>query len=115
MFIPIASFNRREDAWGADASMFNPERFMEGRIPQGATQLPSAAFPTFIAGPRVCIGFRFALLEFVIPSLYLSIGMNTEFRAAQDEDNHISSDTILRVSPCCLARRGAGPSHVCPI
>lgn len=50
--------------WGSDATEFRPERWIDGsKLPEGAREIPSVAFPTFIAGPRACIGFRFSLIE----------------------------------------------------
>ena len=51
--------------WGADADTFRPERFL--KTASGADAISSAAasfsFMPFLAGPRSCIGSRFAVLE----------------------------------------------------
>lgn len=57
--------SRNPDVWGPDASSFKPERWLQPKLPEGVRELPSIAMPSFLAGPRACIGFRFALIESV--------------------------------------------------
>jgi cytochrome P450 len=64
--IPLACMNKREDVWGADARDFRPARWLpeeRDRLPEGVLEMPSVAFPTFLAGVRGCIGFRFTIIE----------------------------------------------------
>eukprot|EP01018_Ginkgo_biloba_P037360 Gb_13156 [translate_table: standard] len=67
--LPVLAIHHDPDLWGirhgpalggADASEFNPERFAEGIAK--AVKHPMAFMP-FGAGPRICIGQNFALLE----------------------------------------------------
>ena len=54
--------------WGPDAGEFRPERWLHDGVhllPEDVMEFPSIAFPTFLAGTRACIGFRFTILEFV--------------------------------------------------
>lgn len=54
--------------WGPDAHDFKPERWLPentSSLPEGVVEMPSIAYPTFLAGPRACIGFRFTLVEYV--------------------------------------------------
>ncbi|KAL5198597.1 hypothetical protein ABZP36_002109 [Zizania latifolia] len=53
---PIATMNRDEEVWGADAGEFDPMRFDRGG---GA----KAALLSFSMGPRACIGQNFAMIE----------------------------------------------------
>jgi hypothetical protein len=46
---------RREDIWGPDAAIFNPDRWADKKV--GWEYLP------FNGGPRICIGQQFALTE----------------------------------------------------
>lgn len=57
--------------WGPDAYEFRPERWLTDAVhllPEGVMEIPSIAFPPFLAGTRACIGFRFAMIEFVVPA-----------------------------------------------
>ncbi|WVZ82204.1 hypothetical protein U9M48_029491 [Paspalum notatum var. saurae] len=58
--IPFVMLHRDEEAWGADASEFNPLRFQDG-VGRAAAQ-PNALL-SFSLGPRACIGQDFAMLE----------------------------------------------------
>ena len=61
ILLPINQIHRDHVIWGADAKEFNPERFSEGI--SKATNNHVAAFFPFGAGPRICIGQNFALVE----------------------------------------------------
>lgn len=61
----MLEMNRNMDFWGLDAASFNPGRWLQSELPDGARELPSIAMPSFLAGPHACIGFRFALIELV--------------------------------------------------
>lgn len=70
IFIPLLNLQTEVEVWGTDAREFNPARWLakdeDGSgltIPEGAREMPSLAFPTFLAGARGCIGFRFTLIE----------------------------------------------------
>lgn len=53
--------HRRKDVYGEDADFFRPERWLEddGRL----AKIVGYAYLPFNAGPRVCLGQEFALLE----------------------------------------------------
>ncbi|KHJ42754.1 unspecific monooxygenase [Trichuris suis] len=57
--VDVWSIHYNKDIWGPDADEFVPERFAEGQL----HSLHPLAWIPFGAGPRRCIGERFALLE----------------------------------------------------
>lgn len=79
--IPIQALNKNTDVWGPDAEMFNPERWARGeadaeeRARRAAVQGLWGNLMTFgggnpVNGNRSCIGYRFALSEYVVLPLY---------------------------------------------
>lgn len=61
MIIPVPyAVHRHPDFW-PDAERFDPERF----LPEAEAARPKSAYVPFAAGPRVCLGNNFALLEMV--------------------------------------------------
>ncbi|KAF8319095.1 cytochrome P450 [Clavulina sp. PMI_390] len=64
--VPTMTMNTDESVWGPDATEFRPERWLEEKLPEGVLEMPSLASPTFLAGPRACIGFRLTLIEMKI-------------------------------------------------
>lgn len=61
MVIPVPyAVHRHPDFW-PDAERFDPERF----LPEADAVRPKSAYIPFAAGPRVCLGNNFALLEMV--------------------------------------------------
>uniref|UniRef100_A0A7N0RHC7 Cytochrome P450 n=1 Tax=Kalanchoe fedtschenkoi TaxID=63787 RepID=A0A7N0RHC7_KALFE len=60
----IYTMGRMQEIWGADASAFNPDRWIsdKGKI----IDVPSYKFNTFSAGPRTCVGKDLAFMEMKI-------------------------------------------------
>lgn len=67
IFISIAAYNSSPAIFGDDAHVFRPERWAEldARKATDNVQTTGVWSPllTFLAGPRSCIGYKFALLE----------------------------------------------------
>ncbi|KAJ7238128.1 cytochrome P450 [Mycena haematopus] len=63
LHVAIASYQRLESRWGEDAHEFRPHRWLDGTVIHGQAVGPYANLLTFLGGPRVCIGWRFAVLE----------------------------------------------------
>ncbi|KAJ6582927.1 cytochrome P450 [Mycena vulgaris] len=63
--IPFMAMNTNPQVWGPSASVFDPSRWLEARDP---ASMPSgwSGLLTFCDGPRNCIGWRLAVLEFKI-------------------------------------------------
>jgi cytochrome P450 len=60
MFVPIYALHRHSSIW-RDAEVFDPDRF----LPDVAKTRHRFAYMPFGAGPRVCIGSGFAVMEAV--------------------------------------------------
>ncbi|SJK97401.1 uncharacterized protein ARMOST_00653 [Armillaria ostoyae] len=89
--IPVEGFNLDKDVWGDDSWDFNPDRW--DNLPQRAREMPGlfSNILTFSAGPRSCIGFRFALIG-VKTMLYFLI-VNFVFEEA--ESKVVKHNTVL--------------------
>ncbi len=61
VFIPIYTIHRHQTLW-SDPDVFDPARF----TPAAERARPRCAFMPFGAGPRICIGASFAMLEMVV-------------------------------------------------
>jgi len=65
----ILGLNTDTRIWGADATTWNPYRWLE-KLPQTVqdAQIPGvfSSIMTFLGGERSCIGYSFALLEMKI-------------------------------------------------
>ncbi|MDP7018640.1 MAG: cytochrome P450 [Pirellulaceae bacterium] len=61
--VTLSSYvTQRDERWFPDAEHFDPERF----LPPREEQIPAAAYFPFGAGPRVCIGQGFAMVEMTL-------------------------------------------------
>ncbi|CAG9806567.1 unnamed protein product [Chironomus riparius] len=56
--VPILRIHRSKKIWGEDADHFRPERFDK----ENFEKIPSYAYIPFAKGPRMCIGWRYAML-----------------------------------------------------
>ena len=54
VLVPLYCLHRREEHWGPDAEVFRPERW-DSISPEPYTYIP------FLAGPRMCLGYQFAI------------------------------------------------------
>ncbi|KAH9821277.1 cytochrome P450 monooxygenase [Melampsora americana] len=62
VMISIPACNLSQAAFGPDADLFRPERWLQDAP---ASRLPGvwAGLMSFLGGPRACIGYRFAIME----------------------------------------------------
>jgi cytochrome P450 len=56
---------RLQNEWGPDAQSFNPDRWIDQKTKR-IVQVSPFKFTAFHAGPRMCLGMKFALLEMKI-------------------------------------------------
>ncbi|KAK7065006.1 cytochrome P450 [Favolaschia claudopus] len=67
VYLGTAQYQRSESRWGPDANEFNPSRWLkEGGALNGEGVSSYANLLTFFGGSRICLGWRFALLEMQI-------------------------------------------------
>ncbi|KAF1788121.1 Cytochrome P450, conserved site [Phytophthora cactorum] len=74
VYIPSYTLGRMKSVWGRDASKFKPERWlMQDPWTGELTIRPVSAFQfvSFHAGPRTCLGMRFAMLEMKTVTAYM--------------------------------------------
>ncbi|GAA93662.1 hypothetical protein E5Q_00307 [Mixia osmundae IAM 14324] len=68
ILVSISAFNVDPEVWGDDAAEFRPDRWTDGKAgDHSATKGMSLLYGnmlTFLAGPRSCIGYKMALLEY---------------------------------------------------
>ncbi|KZP09385.1 cytochrome P450 [Athelia psychrophila] len=90
----IGCMNQSEQIWGADAAVFRPERWeaAETLIPNGIPGVWGNQL-TFLAGPRSCIGYRFALAE--MKALLYTLVRAFEFDLAVPAKDIISKQSIV--------------------
>ncbi|ETM44043.1 hypothetical protein L914_10688 [Phytophthora nicotianae] len=65
IILPHYAMGRLETVWGSDAEEFKPERWIDqdtGKL----IHVSPYKFTAFLAGPRMCLGMRFALAEMKI-------------------------------------------------
>ncbi|KAF3490783.1 n-alkane-inducible cytochrome P450 [Arthroderma uncinatum] len=72
----VYAMHRRTDLYGADAEVFRPERWEDGRLQPRWGYLP------FNGGPRICLGQQYALTE----AAYVTVRMAQEFQVLESRD-----------------------------
>ena len=71
LFIPIYAIHRHRSIWDSP-NIFDPSRF----APEKARQIPRTAYMPFGAGPRICIGNTFAMMEMVAAMATMARGIS---------------------------------------
>ncbi|KAJ7083477.1 cytochrome P450 [Mycena epipterygia] len=102
---PLAAINRLESVWGPDGHLFRAERWLEPNgIPHTINALPAGYdhIFTFIAGPRACLGMRFAIAEMRV--IVSELVATFTFRPADD-----SGVPLDIVSPAQIMIRAQDP------
>ncbi|EIM88819.1 cytochrome P450 [Stereum hirsutum FP-91666 SS1] len=95
--IPFTAMNVNPEVWGEDAHIFKPERWIiPGGVPQ-PSELPHgwSGLVTFCDGPRNCIGWRLAVLEFKV--LIATLFRSLEFQATTADVKQMISPTLQAV------------------
>ncbi len=87
--VNVLGIHHRSDLW-PDPTRFDPERFMNG----GEKALPRCAYLPFGAGPRVCIGNHFALMEGQV--ILATLLRRARFHLLRDEPPELEPLVTLR-------------------
>ncbi|CAH1395526.1 unnamed protein product [Nezara viridula] len=66
VFVPIGQFHK-DPEYFPDPEKFDPERFSE----ENKDSIPKYTFLPFGEGPRICVGFKFALLQIRLAVIFL--------------------------------------------
>ncbi|KIK60889.1 hypothetical protein GYMLUDRAFT_597826 [Collybiopsis luxurians FD-317 M1] len=78
VILSLPAYNRNKAIFGEDAHTFNPYRWLEpDHVKKGISLGPYANLATFSAGIRVCIGWRFAVIE--LQAFIVELLSNFEF------------------------------------
>ncbi|KAF8437970.1 cytochrome P450 [Boletus edulis BED1] len=91
--IDIWALHHNSLYWGEDVTKYKPERFIDTE----AYEWPRNAFMPFMAGPRSCIGHRFALAEMV--GIIASIVRRYEIRVPDNlakEPLEVQKEALLK-------------------
>lgn len=75
----IWAMNRSATLWGGDASLFNPDRWLDGS--GGVISKSAFEFPVFNGGPRMCLGKKMA--ECVAGTVIEGLVQRYEFGASE--------------------------------
>ncbi|KAJ7455755.1 cytochrome P450 [Mycena latifolia] len=65
IYLAVGAYQRQEALWGPDANEFKPSRWLDGDPCKGQTNPlgPYGQVFAFLGGHRVCVGWRFAVVE----------------------------------------------------
>ncbi|MDF2693928.1 MAG: cytochrome [Labilithrix sp.] len=97
VLVSVLGIHHRADTW-PDPEKFDPGRFLDDR----EKQLPRCAFMPFGAGPRICIGNHFAMMEGHL--LLATIARRVRFELANTEPVEVEPLVTLRPKGGIAAR-----------
>ncbi|KAL7410768.1 cytochrome P450, partial [Mrakia frigida] len=104
--IPVVSVNTSEAIWGADALKFNPDRWLHP-LPSSTDELSGfwSHQVTFLAGNRMCLGYRFSLAE--MKAILFVLIRNFKFDPSSVSDEIVLRQAIV-AKPVRLGREEEG-------
>ncbi|XP_011206324.2 probable cytochrome P450 313a4 isoform X3 [Bactrocera dorsalis] len=99
VLIDIFNMQRREDIWGTEAHLFNPENF----LPSNIDSKHSYAYIPFTKGIRNCIGSKYALLslKIAVSKLVRNFRFTTDF---QYNNLHFVENITIKLKQTPLIR-----------
>ncbi|KAF9259678.1 cytochrome P450 [Marasmius fiardii PR-910] len=88
IYLGLASYNRNPHVWGADASSFDPMRWIDGRYDSANLPAigPYSNLASFLGGGRVCLGWRLGILEMQVVLFELLSKFRFSFNPEQEKD-----------------------------
>ncbi|KAK0480510.1 cytochrome P450 [Armillaria luteobubalina] len=108
--IPTSVLNTDPEVWGPDAHVFKPSRWLEAmpndQLPRG----PVGGLASFLDGPRNCLGWRLAVLEFKVILALLIRDFSFERTGAKVEEFRAATtqafvgDEVMMPLRVCLAQ-----------
>ncbi|KAG8952969.1 hypothetical protein FRC04_003421 [Tulasnella sp. 424] len=104
IFVSMAAFNWSTKYWGPDAHEFRPERW--ANPPEESSVIPHvyANLMSFFAGPRACIGWRFALAE----TKAILFGLLRAFDFEIDPQMTIKTKSVIATRPMVVGQEPLG-------
>jgi len=108
IYISIAGYNRNPDVFGADAHVFNPERWMNDSVRTDIA--PVGVYNnlmTFGSGTRACLGWRFAILEMQV--FLVELIKNFEFAVDEEIARRIRREACFVMVPTVSGEVDKGP------
>ncbi|KAJ6523456.1 cytochrome P450 [Mycena vulgaris] len=93
--VDVSVCNRLHSRWGDDADTFNPSRWLDGTPYQGDAIGPYANLLSFLGGPRICLGWRFAILEMQV----ILCELVAKFSFAEAENTRIRPQYMNQLLP----------------
>ncbi|KAJ7669943.1 cytochrome P450 [Mycena polygramma] len=106
--IAIAAYQRLPARWGEDADDFNPYRWLDGKTYQGEALSPYANLLSFFGGPRICLGWRFAIVEMQV----LICELVGKFSFAEPEDESVRVTFMNNLIPMAASGDIALPLRI---
>ncbi|KAG8173576.1 hypothetical protein JTE90_026883 [Oedothorax gibbosus] len=95
--VPAYHMHRDPELWGPDVDEFKPERFS----PENKKKIHPMAFQTFGAGPRNCVGMRFAYMEAKLALARLL----AKYRLVSSSKTESLDGITLKIAPALLNPR----------
>eukprot|EP00644_Phytophthora_capsici_P005877 jgi/Phyca11/97662/e_gw1.2.1138.1 len=98
VILPHYAMGRLETVWGSDAEQFKPERWIDpdsGHL----IHVSPYKFTAFLAGPRMCLGMRFALTMMKITLASILIKLDIRTVKTPQEFTYIPSVTLQVKGP----------------
>ncbi|XP_014292723.1 cytochrome P450 6j1 [Halyomorpha halys] len=97
VFVPVGQFHK-DPEYFPNPEKFDPERFSE----ENKDSIPKYTFLPFGEGPRICVGFKLALLQIKLAVIFLLLNF-TIHRSSEEgkEDISIDNTPLLTPGPAC--------------